>query len=84
MVIKFSAPSEQVQGTGGSLTLTSVFGVLISSFEFHIWIGNDQFREAPKKLLLNVNGHQSMKKEKDFPHQPYYSENAFLFFCALS
>ena len=65
---------------GGSLTLTSDFGVLISTFESHIWIRNVQVREAPEILLLN--GHQSLKKEKKIPHQPYYSENAFLFFNA--
>ena len=54
---------------GGSLTLTSDFGVLISTFESHIWIRNVQVREAPEILLLN--GHQSLKKEKKFPHQPF-------------
>ena len=67
---------------GGSRTLTSVFGVLISTFESQIWIRNDWVRKAPKILLLN--GHQSPKKEKNSPHQPYYSENAFLFFNALN
>ena len=77
--ITFPAPSGQVEephhDQGGSLTLTSDFGVLISTFESHIWIRNDQVREAPEILLLN--GHQSLKKEKKIPHQPYYSENAF-------
>ena len=66
--------------SGGSLTLTSDFGVLFSTFESHIWIRNVQVREAPEILLLN--GHQSPKKEKNSPHQPYYSENAFLFLCS--
>ena len=47
---------------GGSLTLTSDFGVLISTFESHIWIRNVQVREAPEILLLN--GHQSLTKEE--------------------
>ena len=62
---------------GGGLTLKSVFGVLISTFESHIWIRNVQVREAPGILLTEWS--PSQKKEKDFPHQTYYSEKAFLF-----
>ena len=67
---------------GGSLTLRSVSGVLISTFESHIWIRNVEVREAPEILLLN--GHKP-EERKRFPSPAlYYSENAFLFFNALN
>ena len=68
---------------GGSLTLRSVSGVLISTFESHIWIRNVEVREAPEILLLN--GHWSTKPEeiRNSPHHSYYSENASSFFDVL-